>query len=95
MDLAGRSENREIQLCLNDPESEVDIVIKRPQATMTAVWTCQKKFADAVKKGEIEVFGEQELVAKLPDWLQASPLSQLGSQGTSPELDWQSMEIQQ
>ena len=84
------SDNGEIELCLNEPGGDVDIVIKSPLATMTAVWTCQMNFADAVKKGEIEVFGDNKLVAKLPDWLQASALSQLGSTGAVPQLDWES-----
>jgi hypothetical protein len=84
------SENGEIELCLNEPGGDVDIVIKSPLDTMTAVWTCQKRFADAVKKGEIEVFGDKRLVAKLPDWLQASALSRLGSTGAAPQLDWKS-----
>ncbi len=84
------SDKGEIELCLNEPGGDVDIVIKSPLATMTAVWTCQMNFADAVKKGEIEVFGDNKLVAKLPDWLQASALSQLGSTGAVPQLNWES-----
>jgi hypothetical protein len=57
---------------------------------MTAVWTCQEGFADAVAKREIEVFGDQQLIAKLPDWLQASALSQLGSKGAPPQVNWES-----
>jgi DNA-binding HxlR family transcriptional regulator len=34
----------------------------------------------------------RELVAKLPDWLQASGLSQLGSKAAVPQVDWQTME---
>jgi len=83
------SENREIELCLNEPGGDVDIVIRSPLARMTAVWTCQMKFEDAVKKGDIEVFGDEKLTARLPDWLQASGLSLLGSKGVVPEVDWQ------
>jgi DNA-binding HxlR family transcriptional regulator len=75
------SENGEVELCLNEPGGDVDIVIKCLLDKMTAVWTCQKKFADAVKQGEIAVFGDEKLVSKLADWLQASGLSKLGSKG--------------
>ena len=44
------SENGEIDLCLDDPGFEVDLVIQSSLATMTAVWTCQQEFRDAVKK---------------------------------------------
>jgi DNA-binding HxlR family transcriptional regulator len=83
------SENGEVELCLNEPGGDVDIVIKCLLDKMTAVWTCQKKFADAVKQGEIAVFGDEKLVSKLPDWLQASGLSKLGSKGVAPHVDWQ------
>jgi len=82
------SEDGEIDLCLNNPGSEVDIVIKSPLAKMTAVWTCQMTFEDAVRRGEIEVFGDTKLVKKLQDWLQSSALSQLGSLGGLPDVDW-------
>ena len=88
------SENGEIELCLNEPGDDVDIVIRSPLATMTSVWTCQMEFTDAVNKGEIEVFGDEKLTARLPDWLQASGLSLLGSQGVVPEVDWETLENQ-
>jgi len=83
------SENGGIELCLNDPGGDVDIVIRSPLNSMTAVWTCQEGFADAVAKGEIEVFGDLQLIAKLPDWLQASGLSKLGSKGAPPQVNWE------
>jgi len=86
------SENGEIELCLNDPGGDVDVVIRSPLARMTAVWTCQTKFEDAVKKGDIEVFGDEKLTARLPDWLQASGLSLLGSKSVVPQMDRQATE---
>ena len=74
------AENGEVELCLNEPGGDVDVVIRGPLARMTAVWTCQKSFADATADGDIEVFGDEHLVANLPDWLQASGLSLLGVQ---------------
>ncbi len=85
------SEDGDVDLCLNDPGSEVDIVIKSPLAKMTAVWTCQMTFEDAVRQGEIEVFGDAKLVKKLQDWLQSSALSRLGSLSDLPDLEWQAV----
>lgn len=85
------SEDGDVDLCLVDPGHEVDIVIKSPLATMTAVWTCQITFKDAVRRGEIEVFGDAKLVEKLQDWLQSSALSRLGSLGGPPDLKWQAV----
>ncbi len=82
------SEHGEIELCLNDPGIDVDIVIKSPLRTMTAVWTCKIEFDDAVREGEIEVFGDAALTKNLSEWLQSSALSQLGSLDNPPNLEW-------
>jgi len=82
------SEHGEIELCLNDPGIEVDIVIKSALRTMTAVWTCKIEFDDAVREGEIEVFGDSALTKNLSEWLQSSALSRLGSLDNAPTLDW-------
>jgi DNA-binding HxlR family transcriptional regulator len=82
------SEHGEIELCLNDPGIEVDVVIKSALRTMTAVWTCEIEFDDAVREGEIEVFGDSALTKNLSEWLQSSALSQLGSLDNPPNLDW-------
>ena len=86
------SENGDVELCLNEPGDEVDIVIKSALATMTAVWTCQVTFNEAVRQGEIEVFGDEKLVKKLQDWLQSSALSRLGSLGGLPNVKWQEVQ---
>ena len=83
------SESGEVELCLTDPGVDVDIVIKSPLRTMTAVWTCKTEFDDAVRDGEIEVFGDSALTENLSDWLQASALSQLGSLECPPNLESQ------
>ncbi len=85
------AEDGDIDLCLTDPGKEVDIVIRSPLAKMTAVWTCQLTFKEAVRQGEIEVFGDASLVDKLQDWLQTSALSRLGSLGDLPNVEWQTV----
>ncbi len=82
------SEKGEIDLCLNDPGHEVDILIKCPLRTMTEIWTCELRFRDAVEKGYIEVKGDRRLTGKLQDWLRSSPLSRLGTLEHMPTLDW-------
>lgn len=85
------SEDGEVELCLTDPGGEVDIVIKSALAAMTAVWTCQTTFKDAVRKKEIAVFGDPGLAKKLQDWLQSSALSRLGALGGMPDLLWKAV----
>lgn len=83
------SEAGEVELCLSDPAIDVDVHLRSSLATMTAVWTCQMRFADAVKKGDITVLGDAKFANKLTDWLQSSALSKLGSSGKTPSLRWQ------
>lgn len=82
------SENGEIDLCRDDPGYEVDIVITCALKTMTEIWTCQKGFRDAVKKGAVEVLGNSKLTNKLQDWLCSSSLSKLGTRDELPKLNW-------
>jgi DNA-binding HxlR family transcriptional regulator len=82
------SEHGAIDLCLNDPGHEVDVMIKASLKAMTAVWICERKFNDAVKTGDIQVMGAPRLTARLQDWLRSSALSRLGSQAKIPELNW-------
>lgn len=83
------SEEGEVDLCLNDPGHEVDIVINCALKTMTSVWICEESFRGAVKKGRIEVLGNSKLIKKLQEWLCASPLSTLGTMEEAPEIIWE------
>ena len=82
------SENGEVDLCLNDHGYEVDVIITSSLQAMTSVWICERKFNDAVKKGDIKVAGNNKIASKIQDWLRASPLSSLGTLNEMPKLDW-------
>ncbi|MGD8812818.1 MAG: winged helix-turn-helix transcriptional regulator [Thioalkalispiraceae bacterium] len=82
------SEHGEIDLCLDNPGFEVDVIISSSLAAMTAVWTCQQSFNQAVKAGEIKVQGDPKLSRKLQDWLCSSLLSKLGTVSELPALQW-------
>lgn len=84
------SEGEDIDLCLDDPHYDVDLVVRAPLAQMTAVWTCQKSLNEAVKKREIEVLGDPELKKNMQDWLRSSALSRLGTIKAFPEIQWDS-----
>lgn len=82
------SENGEIDLCLNDPGYDVDIVINCALRTMTEVWICERSFRDAVKAGDIKVMGDPALTKNIQQWLRSSLLSRLGSLEKLPQLEW-------
>ncbi|MES9872573.1 MAG: hypothetical protein ABW162_13460 [Candidatus Sedimenticola sp. PURPLELP] len=81
-------EEGEIDLCLEDPGCEIDVLIKSSLAAITAVWTCQESFNSAMKKGDIKALGDPGLTGKLQDWLRSSLLSRLGTLDKLPGLNW-------
>ncbi len=78
----------QIDLCLDDPNLDVDILIRCSLKTMTAIWTCQSGFDDEVGNGEVEVLGDEALKPKLQSWLCSSLLSRLGTVETMPAPPW-------
>ncbi|MBE9559144.1 MAG: helix-turn-helix transcriptional regulator [Proteobacteria bacterium] len=82
------SENGRIDLCLNDPGHDIDIIIQSSLAVMTAVWTCQSELNDMIKTGDIKVQGDRKLTKNLQAWLRSSLLSHLGTVEKLPGLDW-------
>jgi len=82
------SEAGHIDLCLNDPGHDVDVIIRSSLAVMTSIWTCQSKLNDAVTKGDVEVLGDPKLTKDLQAWLRSSLLSHLGTVDTLPSLSW-------
>ncbi|MHB1357947.1 MAG: winged helix-turn-helix transcriptional regulator [Rhodocyclaceae bacterium] len=82
------AEAGEIDLCLENPGHEIDLLIRCSLAAMTSVWTCERSFNDAVGTGEIKVMGDPRLGKKLQQWLRSSLLSRLGSLEKMPEISW-------
>lgn len=78
------SENGEIDLCLNNPGFDVDIIIACSLKMMTEIWTCQQTFREAVNKGDVKVMGDPKLTRNLQEWLRSSALSKLGSLNGNP-----------
>lgn len=78
-----------VDLCLNDPGFEVDLLINCSLAVMTSIWTCQSDFDQAVKNRQIKVLGNKDLANNLSSWLCSSLLSKLGTVDEIPQLNWQ------
>ncbi|MCK4707940.1 MAG: helix-turn-helix transcriptional regulator [Gammaproteobacteria bacterium] len=82
------SENGKIDLCLNSPGHDIDVVIQSSLAAMTEVWICRTSFKDAVAQGKIKTLGDPKLTKNLQNWLRSSLLSRLGAIKKPPELKW-------
>ena len=74
----------DFDLCLTDNGFDVDILVRCSLRTMIAVWTCRRRFDEAVVSRDISVKGAPRLSASLQAWLGASALSRLGAQGPQP-----------
>jgi len=64
-----------VDLCLEDPGFDVDVVIQGPLHVMTAVWMRDVTFRTAVQSLGLKVSGERDICRRLPDWLGASALA--------------------
>ena len=69
------SHDRVIDLCLEDPGFDVDVVVKAPLHVMTAIWMRDITFHVAVRSFGLTVTGERGLCRSLPEWLGASVLA--------------------
>ena len=79
------SEQGDIDLCLTDPGHDVDLLIRCPLKTMTAVWTCKRDLDEAVRAHDIDIKGNAGLARKLRGYLRGSALARLGAQAPVPE----------
>lgn len=82
------SDQAAIDLCLDDPGYEVNLLIRCSLRVMTAIWICEQGLNQAVAKGDVVVMGDPGLANRLQDWLRSSPLSKLGTLERLPVLDW-------
>ena len=82
------AEGDEVDLCLQDPGYEVDLVVQCSLRTMTEIWICDRRLNSAMKAGDVKILGDSKLAANLQQWLSTSALSRLGSSRELPELNW-------
>lgn len=80
------SEKDGVELCLQDPGHDVDIVVSCSLIVMTSIWICQRTLEDAVRHGDIKILGNPALTRRLQQWLGASGLSALGERGDTSTL---------
>jgi DNA-binding HxlR family transcriptional regulator len=66
---------REVDLCLDDPGSEVDVSLSSSLRTMTQIWMGDISLHQARARGLVKVIGKTSLVRSLGDWLGLSPFA--------------------
>lgn len=60
---------RTVDLCWMDPGYPVDLVVRTDVRTMTGVWMGDFRFAEVLRRGEIELEGPTDLRRSFPRWL--------------------------
>ncbi|HWQ40257.1 MAG TPA: helix-turn-helix domain-containing protein [Burkholderiales bacterium] len=81
----------EVDLCLEDPGFEVDVMIGASLATMTRVWMGDLPLGEARAAGLVKILGARHLARSVGDWLGLSPFAsvaparQAGSATSPPD----------
>lgn len=69
------SEHDGVDLCLEDPGFEIDVVVQAPLHVMTAVWMRDVTFRMAVESLGLTLTGPRDICRRVPEWLGASALA--------------------
>lgn len=64
-----------IDLCLEDPGFNVDVVVEAPLRVMTAIWMRDITFDVARRSHGLTITGKRDLCRSFPEWLGASVLA--------------------
>jgi DNA-binding HxlR family transcriptional regulator len=67
-----RLEGGEADVCFTNPGFDVQLQVRCGVRVLIDIWMGKKRFADAVKAGELNVDGDRTLVRQFPRWLQLS-----------------------
>lgn len=64
-----------VDLCSANPGFEVDLYVKSPLRSMTAVWMGLSTVETEMKAGQIELIGDAEIAKSMQQWLGLSPFA--------------------
>lgn len=65
----------DVSVCLTDPGFAVDLVMRSSLRAMYLVWMGFRDFHAALRSGEIELSGNDDLVRRFPAWVRLSPVN--------------------
>ena len=65
----------EVDLCYYDPGFEVDLLVRSPLRTMTAVWMGVAILRHEIDSGRIELDGDPSIAGAIQQWLGLSPFA--------------------
>jgi DNA-binding HxlR family transcriptional regulator len=68
-------DNAVVDLCYFDPGFEIDLLVRSPLRTMTAVWMGLAKLRSEIDAGNIELDGDPAIAGAMQSWLGLSPFA--------------------
>ena len=64
-----------VDLCYFDPGFEVDLLVRSPLRTMTAIWMGVTKLRHEIEAGNLELDGDPLIASAIQQWLGLSPFA--------------------
>jgi DNA-binding HxlR family transcriptional regulator len=64
-----------VDLCLTSPGFDIDLYVKSPLRTMTAVWMGMTTIKKEVADGNVELIGDKQIAQSMQQWLGLSPFA--------------------
>jgi len=68
-------DNAVVDLCYFDPGFEIDLLVRSPLRTMTAVWMGLARLRSEIDAGTIELDGDPAIAGAMQSWLGLSPFA--------------------
>jgi DNA-binding HxlR family transcriptional regulator len=73
-----------VDLCAFDPGFEIDLLVRSPLRTMTAIWMGLAKLRREVEAGNLELDGDPSIAGAMHHWLGLSPFAK--APAPSPQM---------
>ena len=65
-------EKTAVEICVEDPGVEIDLVVDADLAVMTSVWLGDMPFEEALRSKDVRLIGPRRLTSAFPTWLMLS-----------------------
>jgi DNA-binding HxlR family transcriptional regulator len=76
-------ERTAVEICVEDPGVDVDIVLDADLAVMTAAWLGNMSFEEGLRSGRLRLSGPRRLTAAFPTWLELSHFAGVARPGAA------------
>jgi DNA-binding HxlR family transcriptional regulator len=67
----------DVSVCYTDPGFDIDAVLSSALVTFYRVWLGEVELLDALRAGDVDLYGVRRVTAALPGWMMLSPVAPL------------------